>query len=97
MSTDRANALIVSGLAVTGVLAVTSDAYKGQAPPVRLAVGLTFAGVGLALLAEPFPDLAGGLAVLVMISAIFVHGGPVIGAVSSVVGATKSVTAPQPS
>ena len=89
MTTDHANALIVTSLGVAGALIIVKDATTSTAPAARYWVGLTFAGLGLAVLAEEAPQLAGSLAVLVMVSSAFVYGGPAWAAI------TKATTPPK--
>jgi hypothetical protein len=90
MSTDTANSLIVSALAVNGVLAVVNSAVSETVPPIRLGIGLVVAGVGLALVAQPWPGIAGGMATLLLISGIFVHGGVATKAIGALFSATPT-------
>ena len=77
MTEARASAWIVTSLAVSGTLAAVKDvSTDGQLDGLRLGVGLTVAGVMLATLAQVAPDVAGALALLVMVTSVFVFGGP---------------------
>lgn len=89
MNTAQANSVIVTSLAVTGALVVVRDARDGQAPPIRFLMGMTIAGVGMAVLAQGAPEIAGALAALVGVTAALVYGAPAWDALSS------SVTPPQ--
>lgn len=88
-----AQKFVVTSLVVTGGLAVVNSIAGGHVPPVRIGVGLTVAGVMLAVGAEVAPELAAGMALLMAASAVFVYGAP---AWSLLSGATKPGGAPAP-
>lgn len=88
MTTDRANGLVLTSLALSGALVVIREATDGDSdrvPPVRFMVGWVIAGAGLAALAQMAPQLAGGLAVLMLVTASLVYGGPAWKAISKAV------------
>lgn len=91
---DKANAHIVTALGVSGALVLVKAGAKGDMPPVRTWIGLTFAGMGLAVMAQSWPDIAGGIAMLVLITSVFVYGGPAYAAISK---ATKATSTTKPS
>jgi len=76
MTTDRANGLVLTSLTVSGALVLIRDATTGAIPKPRFFLGWTLAGIGLAVLAQIQPDLAGGVAVLMIVSAALVYGAP---------------------
>lgn len=82
MSTDKANAHIVTAIGVSGALVLVKAGAADELPPVRTWVGLTFAGVGLAVLAQSQPNLAGGMALLMLTTSVFVYGKPAWDAIS---------------
>lgn len=68
--------MIVTSLAISGTLVIVRDAADNRPPALRLFVGMTVLGVGLATMAGPWPQMAGGLAALVALSTAFVYGAP---------------------
>jgi len=75
MSQEAANTWIVTSLAVSGALVLVRDASAKKVPPVRLAIGLTVAGVLLGVMAQASPQLAGGFAIVLLLSSSLVYGG----------------------
>lgn len=92
MSIDKANASIVTALGVSGALVLVKAGAKGDMPPVRTWIGITFAGIGLSVMAQSWPDIAGKIAVLVMVTSVFVYGKPAYDAISKATkpGGSKS-------
>ncbi|MFG3244844.1 hypothetical protein [Streptomyces sp. NPDC048157] len=86
-TTDKANAHIVTALGVSGALVLVKAGAKGDMPPVRTWIGLTFAGMALSVMAQSWPDMAGGIAMLVLLTSVFVYGKPAYDAINK---ATKS-------
>lgn len=86
MNTQGAQTAVVTGLAVAGAVVVIKDFEAGQLPPVRFAVGITFAGVSLAVLAQVAPELAGGTALLIALTSVLVYGGPALAAITKATG-----------
>lgn len=82
---DRAQELIVGCLAATGVVAAGSTLAQGGTPGLRMIVGLTVSAATLAVVSMGAPDLAGGMAVLVLTTTVFVYGAPLMNAVTSLV------------
>lgn len=94
MTTDLANAHIVTALGVSGALVLVKAGAADELPPVRTWIGLTFAGVGLAVLAQTWPDLAGGIAILMITTSVFVYGKPAWDAISKATKAPKKGLVP---
>lgn len=87
MNTAEADQLIVTSLAVTGTLAVLKKVTNGQPPDVvRVLIGVFAAGTMLTLAAQGAPQLAGSLAVLILIASVIYAGGDVFGALSRATG-----------
>jgi hypothetical protein len=86
MTTDRANASIVTALGVSGALVLVKAGAAGQVPKPRAFIGITFAGVALSVLAQSAPQVAGPVALLLMTTAVFVYGGPAWTAISRATG-----------
>lgn len=82
-TTDAANAHIVTALGVSGALVLVKAGAAKEMPPVRTWIGLTFAGVGLSVLAQSWPDVAGGVAILMILTSVFVYGKPAWDAISA--------------
>lgn len=87
MTTDRASGLVLTSLTVTAALAFVKDAATKSKPEMRWVIGTLMAGAGLAVLAQITPDLAAGLALLMLLSAAIVYGKPAWDAISA---ATKT-------
>lgn len=62
---------ILVATAVTGLVGSAGHVAKGGETPMRNIAGAFAAGFGLAVLAEFVPDLAAGLAMLMMVSTVF--------------------------
>ncbi|WP_190127140.1 hypothetical protein [Streptomyces inusitatus] len=89
MSTDKANAHIVTALGVSGALVLVKAGAEGDMPPVRTWIGLTFAGIGLSVMAQSWPEIAGPIALLIIISSVFVYGKPAWDAITRATKPTK--------
>lgn len=93
MSEDRAQGLVVGCLAASAVIGAGNAIAEGHAPSARQLVGFSFVAVGLATASMFAPNLAGGMAALVLVSSVFLYSEPLYQAVSGVVG-TSSTTSP---
>lgn len=85
MTGPEAKRLVVVSTVGTAVL-TTVAVYRRQrnAPPLRVAAGAVVVGVILATLAEPAPQVAAGLAVLMLTTAAFVLGGDAWAGISAI-------------
>lgn len=83
LTTDQANAHIVTAIGVSGALVLVKAGAKSEMPPVRTWIGLTFAGVALATLAQSEPNIAGGVAMLMLTTSVFVYGKPAWDAIAN--------------
>lgn len=93
MTTERANALIVTALTVSSGLVVVREAADGDgAPPARFVIGVCLAGVALGVTAQLAPQLAGGLALLMLTTSVLVYGGPAFDVIGSSFGAAPGAT-----
>lgn len=79
----RSQELIVGSLAGVATIAVASSLAQGEMPGGRIVLGTAFAGLGLATVNMFAPELAGSFAVLMLVSAVFLYGGPALDAVTS--------------
>lgn len=88
MNTAKADQVIVTSIGATAALAVVQRVRTGGVPDVvRVLIGAFIAAAMLTLAAQAVPDLAGMLAVLVLV-AFLAHSGPDLwGAIST---ATRS-------
>jgi hypothetical protein len=86
MTTERSQGLVITAFAVSGALVMIRDIHAKQLPPARFVVGTTVAAMMLATLAQVLPDLAGGLAMLITVSALVVYGGDAWRILSTAVG-----------
>lgn len=89
MNEDRAQGLVVGCLAAAAVIGAGNAIAEGQAPSARQLVGFGFVAVGLATASMFAPDLAGGMAALVLVSTAFLYGTPLYDAVSGVTSSTS--------
>jgi hypothetical protein len=97
MTADIANAHIVTAIGVSGALVLVKAGAADQMPPVRTWIGLTFAGVGMAVMAETSPNIAGGLALLMLTTSVFVYGKPAWDAITTATeGAPKRIHKAKP-
>lgn len=87
MNSQQAKSAVVGATVLTGVLASIRSLSQGHAPPLRTVLGTFVAGVMLAALSGPLPALAGGLAVLMGLTALLTIGADAFGAL------TKGLTA----
>lgn len=96
MNQQRAQELVVGCLAASAAVSAGSSLASGDTPGMRLVVGYAFTGVGLATVALFAPDLAGGLAALILTTTVFVYGEPLMNAITSFTGTgTTTTRAPQ--
>lgn len=77
MTPDKAQATVVTAMALTAGVRIADAAVQHQAPTARVFIGLGFSTIALAALAMWAPALAASFALLVTASALFVYGGPV--------------------
>lgn len=76
MNTAKADDVVLTSLALTGILAIADKVTVGDSPDVvRVAIGVFLSGVFLTFAAQWQPELAAMLAVLALIAAV-VKGGP---------------------
>lgn len=90
MNTSSAQGVVVTSLLVTGTVATGSAIASHELPGIRLVIGLSVAGFGLAIGAQAAPELAAGLAALMATTAVFVYGGPLISALAHQTGSRKA-------
>lgn len=75
MSEKEAKQLILASILVTGLVAVGRRTIENkELPAMRILVGVLMSGFLLSVLAQFAPELAGPLALLLMITAIFSSG-----------------------
>lgn len=86
MTPDKAQAAVVTAMAITAAIRVAGSAANHQAPPARALIGLGFSTLVLAAMAMWAPALAASFALLVAASAAFVYGGPVWAQLSKTLG-----------
>lgn len=71
----QAKGMVVFALVVAGGAVALSDFKAGVAPDLRLGVGVLFGGVLLSALADVMPEVAGPLAMLVIIGVLLTPRG----------------------
>lgn len=96
MNEFKAQAMVVGCLAASGAVAIGNDIVAGHAPAFKQLAGFAFTATALATLAIPAPDLAAGFAVLILTSAVFVYGTPVLNAVGTFTNAADTNPTPAP-
>lgn len=77
MTPDKAQSGVVTAMAITAGIRVTSSAINHQTPTARTLIGLGFSTLVLAAMAMYAPALAASMALLVVTTSAFVYGGPV--------------------
>lgn len=92
----RGQQLIVGCLTATAVVAAGSTAFDGdgRGPGMRLVVGVSVAAATLATVNMFAPDIAGGMAVLVLTTTVFVYGGPLFDAIAYGLGQSSPMATP---
>jgi len=81
VNAPQAKRYVVGSLLVAGVLTTTRDLAAGRPPQLRTVIGLAVAGVVLGVAADVQPGIAGGFALLLLISSIFVTGADALAAI----------------
>lgn len=98
MTEDQARNLVLVGtFGAAGVTALGQVTRTKALPSSRLLVGAAAAALILSLVLEVSPDLAAGLAALMLVTALFVLGGPAwsgIAAITSPPQPTATTGAP---
>lgn len=74
MTEGKAKTLTVAAVGAAAVLSSLEHVADGERPPLSTFVGATVAGVVLLATAEVAPDLAGGLALLLLLGAVLRNG-----------------------
>ena len=91
----NADGIIVTSLLLTGGIAVARGAEAGHIDPVRIAIGLTGAGIGLSVLAMASPPLGAAFAGLLVMGALLKAGPAVVTkATVGLFGAAPADTSP---
>jgi len=70
-----AKRLVLVGVTGAGALAAVESLRHGDVPSVRIGVGVLASGVLLLGIAEVAPAIAGGFAMLLLVTSAFVLGG----------------------
>ena len=96
MTPTEAKRLVVVGTVTAGTLSTVAAFRRGTGPSTRLAVGVFAAGTMLAVTAELAPSLAGGFAVLMLTTAVFVVGGDAWAGISDATSSRKIASPPVP-
>src|SRR4051794_27294697 len=76
MTTERSQGLVITACAVSAALVLIRDVHDKQMPPARFVIGSAVAAVGLTTVAQWAPSIAGGMAALMLTTAVIVYGGP---------------------
>jgi hypothetical protein len=85
MNGPQAKRVVILSVATAGAMTTVRDLANGDPPHIRTILGVVVGGVLLAGLAEVQPSIAGGLALLLLTSAVFVVGGDAWAAISKAV------------
>lgn len=97
MNEQRAKQLILVTTGATVVITTVGTLnQKGELPSAKVPLGAFIAGVMLEVLAEFEPQIAGGLAVIALITTVFVYGQPAFDALGEITN-TKAGPAKPPS
>lgn len=73
---NSSESTVILSLLVAGGSAAVGQLGQGHIPPVRIGVGVAVAGTLLLVVAQFAPQVAASFAVIVMITALLVSGGP---------------------
>jgi hypothetical protein len=77
-----AKQMILIALLVSGLMAASKDVFKGNMPKGRIFFGILVAGLLLSILAEFAPEVAGPLAALLLVTALFGQDGGAINTIN---------------
>ena len=75
MDKPQAKRIVLLGVTGSAVLTSVGALRREELPPTAVGLGAAVAGIGLAALAEVWPDGAAGLAVLMLTTSALVFGG----------------------
>jgi hypothetical protein len=75
MTGPEAKRFVLIGVTGAGALTAVDQLRKGNVPSVRIGVGVLATGVILMAAAEVAPSIAGGFAMLMLVTSAFVLGG----------------------
>lgn len=92
MTSAQAKRLILVAVVAGGGLAVVRAYSKGESPSARIGLGATMAGVMLSVLAEVKPKIAGGLAMVMLSTAVFYVGGDAWKGISAAVAMNRAAS-----
>lgn len=74
MTGGKAKSLVIASVGAAGVLSSLEYLADGKRPPLTVFVGMTVTGVVLLAAADLSPDVAGGLALLLLVGAVLRNG-----------------------
>lgn len=74
MTESKAKTITIAAVGAAGVLSSLEHVAQGNRPPLRTFVGVVVSGVILLTVAEVAPDVAGGLALLLLTGAVLRNG-----------------------
>ncbi len=74
MIESKAKTITIAAVGTAGLLSSLEYVAKGERPPLSTFVGVVVSGFFLLALAELSPDLAGGLALLLLTGAVLRNG-----------------------
>lgn len=86
--------LVAVSLLGTGVLVVGGKVLSGHLPPYKQLLGIFVAYVGLSLTAEVAPELAGAMAMLVLVVVALETAGDLGPTIGRLLGQTKPTATP---
>lgn len=93
MSPDASQSFVIGCMAASGAIAAGNAIATDAHFTFRQGVGFTFATLGLATVGMFAPSLAAGLSALVLTSAVFVYGQPLLDAVTTITGPSAAPSA----
>lgn len=83
MTPEGSRQVILMSMFLSGAL-ITADSFiqNGSPPPLRTGIGIAFAGIAMSALADPIPQIIGPLAVLWMLTVLFLYAPRLFGKVN---------------
>lgn len=82
----QAKGLVIGAVAGAGILASAAQLVEGKPPSIRTALGGAIAAAMLYALADWAPNVAGGLALVLLVGAVLTNGMDVASIINKSVG-----------
>lgn len=96
VSPQHAKTMVILAMSAACLIAEASRLEQKRIPTIRILAGTAIGGTLLLLIAEVSPAVAQGFAMLILVSAMLVFGGPAWHGIGNVVSAKPGSATPHP-